>query len=344
VIPARIEILAPSLSPTAVEAFTDDVTLFAEAYEDMRQECRIPGIAVTVVLADDFVGEVNSRTHPEHQPAEAFTAERVGSVVMGKNLPQSGDGSEVTVIFNSLAWAGDLSVERGSTARIVAHELAHPLHERIKRVSGALDGVVFPSVTGTELARSSARVMVGEYQADRLADLLISRFFSVTIDGQTQPYSSWTFEGGHYIGGLAAALESVYPSWPDLVDEYRNWRMELGAMFGSVCTSIDQTLTLTVHAQAMADQADAGLDVLDHEAIRDLPVVRLYLGDPFAPFLAELRELSLMPTVEQALDIERRIVGVGAEVTFAIWRKLGLQRLEKEGAREWGLRVTEPLR
>lgn len=340
----RIEILAPSLSASAIEGFTNDVMLFAQAYEFMRDELEIPDIEISIVLADDFVDEVNRRTHPAHQAAVPFTLDRVGSIVIGKNLPQSEDGSAVTIVFNSLGWSGDLSVERGTAARIVAHELAHPLRERVERVSGALEGVIFPSVTATELARSTARVVIGEYQADRLADTLLSRLLRVTINGESQPYSSWTFEGNGYLEGLADALGSVYPAWPDTVDEYRNWQLDLGTMFRRVAMSIDQTLTLIVHVQAMADEAQAGLDVLEHEAIGELPAVRLYLSDTFSPFLAELRDVPLMPTIEQALDVERRVVRIGAKVTSEIWRRLGLHPEEQEGSRDWGLRVTEPLR
>ena len=59
---------------------------------------------------------------------------------------------------------------RLTIAHLVAHELAHPLIDRARHVSGVMDGVILPSVTGLEIAASMARIMVGEYRADRLAD------------------------------------------------------------------------------------------------------------------------------------------------------------------------------
>jgi hypothetical protein len=53
-----IEILAPSLSDEAVEAFRTDVRVISAVYERIREGRGLPDGVVRLVLADDFDGEV----------------------------------------------------------------------------------------------------------------------------------------------------------------------------------------------------------------------------------------------------------------------------------------------
>jgi hypothetical protein len=55
--------------------------------------------------------------------------------------------------------------------------------------------------------------------------------------------------------------------------------MDLSTMYGALVPSIDQTITAMIHAQAGADSAGSGLDLLAEEPIASLLATRLYLGD-----------------------------------------------------------------
>jgi hypothetical protein len=197
-------------------------------------------------------------------------------------------------------------------------------------------------VTGTEIARSMGRIFVGEYRADRLADLVVGEFISVTIDGEPRPFRNWLASGDNYSGALVALLEDVGKRWPTTVQDYREWRMPLVEMFGAVASSVDQTLTLLVHTQAAADAAETGLDILQFPELASLPATRLYLGEPFGQFLTALRSEPLLPNVDQSREVEARLSDAGEAMNLEIYRRLGLT-VQEHGNRQWGLKVDAPL-
>lgn len=341
-----IEILAPSLSEEAVEAFRTDVRLIAGVYEHLREGRDLPGSAVRLVLADDFVGEVerHMREPSTREEGASFSVERVGGVVAAKNLPQADDYSDIVIVFNAALWTHAAQPEvRLTVAHLVAHELVHPIIERARHVSGVMDGVVIPSFTGLEVAASMARIMVGEYRADMIADEVVSSFITANVNGEVVPAYQWLTARDSWTSTAEEVVRAAHPKWPDIVQEYRERRTDLTTMYGGLVPSIDQTMTTIVHSQAGADAAETGRDLLAEDPIASLPATRLYLGDTWASFLAALREGPLLPGLADFRAWDEAPTAVGRDAILEIWRRLGLT-VEEHGDRQWALWVDEPLR
>lgn len=95
-------------------------------------------------------------------------------------------------------------------------------------------------------------------------------------------------------------------------------------MWASISQAVDQTLTIIIHAQAMADAAEVGVDVLADPAVADLAATRLYLAEPVRPFIDLLRQTPPILKPRDARDLEGELVRVGSEVYLEIWRRLGI--------------------
>ena len=341
-----IQILAPSLSAEARETFEVDVGLVAAVYDGLREDLGLPDASVRLILAADFVGEVerNLRDPFRSEEGGSFSVVRAGGEVAAKGLDQVGDGSDIVIVFNAALWTHAQQPEvRAMVAHLVAHELAHPIIDRARHVSGVMDGVIIPSVTGQEVAASMARIMVGEYRADRIADGVVSWYMTATVDGEVVPAFNWMTSADSWASAVEAVAAAAHPRWPDVVQEYREWRMDLTAMFGTIVSSIDETITTIVHAQASADSAGSGRDLMAEEPIASLPAARLYLGDTWAPFLAALRAGPQICPLAEFRACDEAVTEVGRDAIFEIWSRLGLRPIDR-GNREWGLMVDEPLR
>lgn len=342
----NIVVRAPDLSTAAVEAFRADVSLATAAYDGLRERLGLPQSEVTAILAGDFASEVESHLPAAMRPEEGgiFTTAREGGVVVAKNLDQRGDASEIIIVFDASFWAhADQPDIRLSLVHVVAHELAHPVIERARYVSGAMDQVILPSITGTEVARSMARIMAGEYRADRLAELVLGSVVTIGADGETKPARTWYSTGARLLDNLVIVLGAAHPRWPDVVQAYREAEIPLEQMWGTVVSSIDQTLTAVVHTQAAVDAVPEELDVLQHPLVAELPAVRLYLAEPWMTFLAALRETPLLAPLAEVAEFEESVVSAGSGAIFEIWHRLGLT-IEDRPGRQWSLWVNEPLR
>ncbi len=341
-----IEVLAPSLPEEAIEAFRTDVRLIAAVYEHIREGRDLPGSAVRLILADDFVGEVerNMREPSKREEGGSFSIERVGGVVAAKNLPQADDYSDIVIVFNAALWTHAAQPEtRLTVARLVAHELVHPIIERARHVSGVMDGVLIPSVTGLEIAASMARIMVGEYRADRIADEVVSKFITATVNDEVVPAYQWMTSADSWTSTIQEVVAAAHPLWPDNVQDYRERRTDLTTMCATLFPSIDQIITTIVHAQAGADAAETGRDLLAEEPIASMPATRLYLGDTWATFLEALREGPQLPDLEDFRAWDEAVTTIGRDAILEIWRRLGLTT-EDHPERTWALWVDEPLR
>lgn len=106
---------------------------------------------------------------------------------MAKNIPAVEDSSQVTIVVNAnvlRAMTNELTV---SSIFLLAHELTHPLINRMRVASGVLDGVPVRSETPTQAARSITRGASDEYRTDRFASVILGLFASVDQDGERVP-------------------------------------------------------------------------------------------------------------------------------------------------------------
>ena len=302
----------------------------------------IPACRVQAVLTDDFVGEVSRLSGGKPPGAPEFTVERVGGTAVGKNISLSEDGSEVAVILDATTWNDHHEPQvKLLNMLLIGHELAHPWIERGRIAAGLYEGVSFPSVTSTEIARSMSSILSGEYRADYLSDMIVRPFFSTGNGTERQPIGGWDILGDGYMEHLEDVLGAAHPGWADLVDEYRYGRIDLESMWENLVSRLDQTLNLLIHAQSHADAAEVP-DPITLEPIRSLAAVRLYLAESCAAFVSMVREAPLLPRVEETLRWEEDIRAVGEESIRRIWKRLGITATDNPD-RSTQLDVEAPL-
>jgi hypothetical protein len=341
--PLKVRITSQSLSKDAKLGFASYSRFVFSVYSALRRRRRMPSYSLEVSLTDDFVTEVrrwSESADPVGGAAEPdFTPERVGGVVAAKTLPLEGDYSRAVVIFDSGFWPEQSDPVALS---LVAHEQAHVLFGRASHASGALQGIVFPPITGREIACHLSRILAEEYRADRLADIVVRLVTTATVDGETRKIGCWEVASESYLGDLQRTLSQAHPAWPDTVQAYRERRSDLLTMWNATAKSISETLTLLVHAQALADGTDVS-NLLDTEPLASLPAVQLYLAGSWPRFLDTIRATPILPTMARYKACQEEIVHVGESVILEILGCLGLD-VDEHPNRKWALWVREPKR
>src|SRR5262245_39344714 len=130
----RVEIAAQSVLPPVGERFVQIVNFVSNTLDAIAEDLDVPTSEVTVVLTDDFIADVR-RLDPSGLN-QTFSSERVGGVVAAKNLPQTKDHSQVTIVFDSQLWRGEQADAEIQQVTTVAHEFAHPLLIRARYATG----------------------------------------------------------------------------------------------------------------------------------------------------------------------------------------------------------------
>lgn len=314
------------------------------ALENIAERHGIPACRVQAVLTDDFVAEVRKLSGGTPSPGlPEFTAERLGGIAVGKNVPLSEEGSEVAVVFDGTIWHDHhLPEVKVLEFLLIAHELSHPIIERGRLAAGVYEGVDFPSITSGEVARSMSLILAGEYRADRLSDLIVRQFATAGERDAQQPVGGWGILGHFYIERLGEILGKAHPEWPDTVQAYREGRLTLDDLWGKLVTRLDQTLNILAHAEALAEGTETP-DPLATDQIASLSAVRLYLAEPWAVFMQAVRRVPLLPSMNETLRWEDEVRSVGEECIREIWRRLGITGTDLPGRQLW-LDVEEPLR
>ena len=195
----------------------------------------------------------------------------------------------------------------------------------------------------SEIARSIARISTEELTADMVAGIILSEVGSVVIDGQTRPLRPADVTGfaNGYSDQLGLVLsQTVYPGWPNLVQSYRERRIDLNSMWAGIVQGTDQVITLIAHAEAEAILND-GRRPLD-EAYAEEPGSALYL----TPAWTSIREATgetVFPSKQEYRALQLRISDAGEDALLAMWKKLGLT-FEIRPDRGFSIHVTDPLR
>lgn len=313
---------------TANSAAAQFVAMFATAVQSIvnvmaqSEELVLPR-RLTVVVADDFAAEVRSRM-VDTREAEAFTTERVGGDVAGKNLPVPHDPDAGVIVLN-MAVHDFSDTETGGQllgALTLAHELFHPPLTWTRQASGALAGATFPSSTPSELARSLVRIVADEYRADMLSSITLE---ILAGDDQAQQHyvklrQEWMCQ--LHRDSVAEALDVVvHPGWPDAVVAYRTHQLSLHEMWARICGQTEQTLTLLAHAEAAADFAAVPPPLA---AFAEHPGVVKYLGPVWSAIMEAVSQGPLLPGVRQFRSVEDALIEVGEPALFDMWGSLGL--------------------
>lgn len=334
---------APLLSEAVFADFGAIAKLCHSCLEHVAKDSGLPS-RLELVLADDFKAEVLKRMRDE-SAASRWQPERPLGRVAAKNLAQDDNCDHVVIVFDAKDWVRGEAQDASRTLlqmSLVAHELAHPVLERIRVASGAAKGVIYPSVTPGELARSLSRTLTDEYFVDRIADIVVSHVFSKRQGDAKQPAFVWDLRRAEYTGTIHELFERAYTTLPGLVNAYRIRLLSLGDMWAQVVSETEQMLTMFIHARAHADAA--GNDpLLGAPIIKELPFVRLYMADTLTPFLEQFRDTPpILPPKEWA-EREARIVRAGEAAIKEMWRRLGLTFEETEIRENFSIKVAAPI-
>lgn len=346
VVSVSLEFRAPADTPR-VEEIKGVVETISGALDHIAEGLGVKVGKTQVFLTEDFAGEVEATTReidartggPSSPP---FTVERLGGVVAGKTLARDDDYRDATVLVaEGIAWDDQVAFSAGIA--LISHELSHVCIGRARWASSALEGVVFPSITGTEYARSIARISAEEYRATVLANALMGVLLSVGMDGNPpRPMTVHDVMGDGYTDRLAQVLDEViYPGWPDTVTKFRCWGMPLDALGKHMIEGTDQVFTILGHAES---HAEAGGRPRPLDVCAAHRGVELYLGPAWERLIAPARASAPVPsTLEDVRKLEDEIVTEGAAAILAMWLTLGI-RIEERGNREWAMWVNDPQR
>ncbi len=314
----------------------------ARLYNLMTQPLGIDPLEVECVLAEDFAAAVNARAHgfgdADHP---GFTTERVGGVVVAKNLPQVADESRIAIVFSADVWVNRFGEDAIQKWTLVAHEIAHPVMSRTRSLSGVLDGVPFPSLTPTEVIRASARVDWDEFRADALADAIVQETAAITdpnIDPADVRLAKTSVPAT--LAQVRIELSAAYPLWADRVQTFRERKLGLTDLWVQTARDLSQLRTLIAR---MTGGMGIGSRELLPKDVRELPAYRLYFDNPWEEFIRVLRESPVLTRLDEHREVENRILALGDDSFRFALAALGL-KAEDSADRSFAVYVKEPQR
>ena len=173
-----------------------------------------------------------------------------------------------------------------------------------------------------------------------LASIWITRFVTMDRDGEKAPGALWWIHKDDFVEALCAGIDAAYPGWPDFVQSYREWQIELSAMWAGIADRTSQVLTALAHNQAYIDAAKEDLRILDEPRVAAMPATRLYL-DACKEFLLLLSHEPSLAKLKDVPESVERLSEAGQKAMYGIWSRLGLT-IELHDDRQWGLLVGEP--
>jgi len=329
--------------------FGEVLSNVASALESIRADGDDSMGQVAVMSTTEFdveVGRLQREIASERGSAglPVFTPERLGGIVAGKTLARALDYQDVTIVLNGnlIDWSNPQGQVSGLA--ILAHELGHVAIGRARYASGVLEGEPPPpSVTGTEAARSLARITCDEFRADLIATSALGTAASVPLDdGSTRPATIYDLVGSRHSDCLRDVLaEEVYPGWPDTVDAYRTYQIDLEELIRRITLSTESVLSIVAHAEA---HAFAGRVDRPLQANSELRGAELYVAPAWDRLLAILARRPPVPTtLSEVRALEDHIASEGTAAILQMWKRLGLT-VEEHGNRRWAMRVSEPMR
>jgi hypothetical protein len=340
----ELDVRSEGVDAEVVERFVSTVRFAHHVISSVPQFAGVPSTKVQVVITSDFVATVQRVLHDRGQQGDLYAVERLGGSAVAKTMRTSDDYSAHTVVFDGTLWPADSNPVSPFGLVLAAHEMSHVMLGRSRWASGALEEVVFPSVTPVESARSMVRTAVEELRADVLAGTALGIAASTTIDGETRPSRPGDLVGHDgYRKQLASVLgANVYPGWPDTVHRYRTRQIPLEQMWKHIAESTDQVLTLLAHCQAEAHFAEASTGVFD-EAIAEHRGVELYLRPTWDPIMEAFASQGVLPDFADTRSAELEILDVAEAAVMALWERLGLT-MDIRDEREYAIWVSEPER
>jgi hypothetical protein len=327
--PASLEIEACELDDESTERFTEAVRATVQVFSGFARGYGVALPEFKIVGTLDFQGTVDALLKQIRGPDQAdFAVERLGGVAIGKNVPLTEDETKVAIVMLAHFWgaaAGPQGLAGGYY--FLGHELTHALLGRLRRESGALEGVTFPSQTPVAAARSMIRIAVDETRADMVAGIVLSHSATKTVNGQetrlriTDPEMAGPTL---YRDRLAELLTTVvYPGWPNLVNRYRNWGCTLEELIQRLIQETDQVMTTVGHAEGERQATPDNLELFLPPA-QGQPGADWLIGPAWSAIMDVVLRHPLVPSVADFRAVELAILDVGERELLAMWDRIGV--------------------
>lgn len=215
---------------------------------------------VEIIVAADIAATIQSLDGHVHtvEDLTSYALERVAGTVAAKTLYRDqGKSAAVVVLGGDLFTIADPQSPAVLLQQFVAgHELAHVLIDRTRACGGPpMEATSLP----WEASRWLARYSIEEYHADRVAEVLLGTFASVSKDGEDDPLpASQSDVGSDEQGWVTSATDAVN----DIAEGIHRYRLVgnsiLETMWIESQTKTSQVLIALAHAQAVADFARDG--------------------------------------------------------------------------------------
>jgi hypothetical protein len=315
-------------------AFFNDVAgVLFQGYERRRVESGIPEVRLTLILADDFIAEVNRWLVDEehYDPTRADGAESVA-----KTISRTRDHAEAVVVFDGTLWHADLG-SRTDEVRVslIAHELVHPLPNRARWASGASQGFS-PQPTVAEVLRDVAYGLADEYRAGIISEVAIGPLGTVTVDNESRPLRSWWRVGPAYIERFANIAADAEHAWPEVVRRAVTAEISPIRAWMTLTGAVGDALRSLMDAQAFADAAEVDVEVLDAQNVAGLLGTQRFFAVAVPPFIASVRRASRLGRLADVVATEEEIAEVGARMLETILDLVGIRAV---GATDGSARV-----
>jgi hypothetical protein len=290
----------------------------------VAEELNVPPFQLTAVLSGNLTASVVARGETDFQP------ERIGgTVVGGKTLRRTKDYSEVDLILGVDAIRSLTSDDRRflDAIMLVTHEYGHALIGRLRAAAGTAPAELAEHQAQTleEAAIALALRAADEYRCDMLANRVIAGIATTTDEaGEQKPANLWALHGEGHVCALAEALEQVHPGWPDLVQSYREHRLNLTEMVFTVAGQTREVLILLAHTDAYAASASLPPITRGNPSMPEHPALALYLHDAWKPIRRVLQTGAIIPSLQEFADVDCAIKAAGSGIA-KMWRRLGLR-------------------
>ncbi|MER7362642.1 hypothetical protein [Nonomuraea wenchangensis] len=269
----------------------------------------VPSFHLSVILSGDITASIARLGESDFQP------ERLGGRVAGKTIALRRDYSDVAIVLDSSAEMDVLDI-----VHLTAHEYGHVLLGRLRAAAGTRPAIPIRPQSPQEIAAILAYEAADEYRCDLLSNEILG---TVTIGkgSEARPVNLGDAFTDGYFEALVATIDNrVHPGWPDLVDAYRCWEIDLEAMFTRVVSETDQLMKLIAHAEGVA--RGSGQDpVLDR--LRTRPAVQLYLAEAWNPVRHILENTDIIPSSTDFREVDYKLQREGRGV-ISMWRRLGI--------------------
>lgn len=279
---------------------------------------------VEIIVAADIAATVRSLDGQVHTVEDLtnYALERVAGTVAAKTLYRNQDKSAAVIVLGSdLFTIADPQSPAVLLQQFVAgHELAHVLIDRTRACGGPpMEATSLP----WEASRWLARYAIEEYHADRVAEVLLGTFASVSSEGDDDPLpASQSDIGSDEQGWVNSANDAV----KDITKGIHRYRLVgnsiLETMWIESQIKTSQVLIALAHAQAVADFARDGSRTTVTTPVRAEcePLHRLW-----SIVHNEAQRLSVAEGDPATFhDEEQQVLDTCGDAIVAFWSEIGL--------------------